>query len=391
MAVVTPVTPVPPVTRKRAWTALLSALVLAVLTGLLLPGPAVAEGTSGESVAHIDAVTEGDGPRTPDIIATSADNAVVAWREGTVPGKVDQGYIRYAYTTDGGASWTHPKVLAQETSEYTWHYVILYQSGNELFAYMGRTKAASDNKNGLPIDAIVVKRSTDEGHTWQDYPVTMPLDLPDTGADEGFANLIIAGRPTKLASGKHVIPFWASNRENGVLISSDLKTWTAGGVVPDPSGLKPGESQVAVSQDDPNKLVMVARSDAAYTRAATATSSDGGLTWTPFTLDNNIPSYNVKVQFIKDSTGRYLSIYNTATNRDVLNYKTKRAGAAWNAGRQFANGSAADEDPDQAGTTGKGWDTYAMADEYAPGKFYVAWEFDTSRIKVNRLDISDAP
>ncbi|MDT9698523.1 sialidase family protein [Streptomyces sp. P17] len=148
----------------------------------------------------------------------------MAWREGIVPGQVDHGYIRYAYTTDGGASWSHPKVLAQDTSEYSWHFVVLYQNGSELFAYLGRTKSSADNNSGLPIDAIVVKRSTDEGHTWQNYPVTMPLDLPDTTADEGLANLIFAGRPVKLANGKHVIPFWASGRQNGVLISSDLKT-----------------------------------------------------------------------------------------------------------------------------------------------------------------------
>ncbi|CAM5390638.1 sialidase family protein [Streptomyces aurantiogriseus] len=379
------------VTRKRALPVLLTALVLAVLTGLLLPGPASAEGTSGESSAYINTATEGDGPRTPDIIATSANNAVVAWREGIVPGQVDHGYIRYAYTTNGGANWSHPQVLAQDTSEYAWHFVVLYRTGNELFAYLGRTKSSSTNNSGLPIDAIVVKRSTDEGHTWQDHPVTMPLDLPETTADEGLANLIFAGRPLRLANGKHVIPFWASGRENGVLISSDLKTWTAGGIVPDPNDLDAAEPQIAVSQDDPNKLVMVARSRDTQTRAATATSSDGGLTWTPFTLDTNLPSYNSKVQFIKDSNGQYLSLYNTATNRAVLNYKTKRPGAAWSAGKFFANGAAGDQDPDQQGTTGAGWDTYPMADEYAPGKFYVVWEFDTSRIKVNKLDISDAP
>ncbi|MFI7237258.1 hypothetical protein [Streptomyces cyaneofuscatus] len=40
--------------------------------------------------------------------------------------------------------------------------------------------------------------------------------------------------------------------------------------------------------------------------------------------------------------------------------------------------------------TGAGWDTYATADEYAPGKYFVTWEHDTSAIKVNRLDVSDA-
>ncbi|KKD03614.1 hypothetical protein TN53_34210 [Streptomyces sp. WM6386] len=42
-----------------------------------------------------------------------------------------------------------------------------------------------------------------------------------------------------------------------------------------------------------------------------------------------------------------------------------------------------------ADTDGSGWDAYPMADEYAPGKFYVVWEYDTSRIEVAKLDISN--
>jgi hypothetical protein len=355
-------------------------VVLALVAALLTPGSAPAEGLSVETEAHTNTTTEGDGPRTPDIIATGPDDAVVAWREGTVPGKVDQGYIRYAYTTDGGSTWSHPKVLAQETSEYAWHYVILYQAGDELFAYLGRAPAASTN--GLDIDAVVVKHSTDRGHTWQDYAVTLPTDI---------RNLIVAGRPLRLSDGTHAIPFWSSNRRNGVLLSTDLKTWTAK-FVPDLNGFKPAEPQIAVSQDDPNTLVMTARSGhytaADYatgpTYAATATSTDNGRTWTSFTLDPNLPNHNTKGYFTKDSTGQYLAIYNTALDRKVLYYKVKRPGEPWGAGQFLADGPAV------TSGTGTGWDTYAMADEYAPGKFFVTWEHDTSAIKVARLDVSDA-
>ncbi|MFE1307983.1 hypothetical protein [Streptomyces sp. NPDC058755] len=76
-------------------------------------------------------------------------------------------------------------------------------------------------------------------------------------------------------------------------------------MVPDPSGYQGAESQIAVSQDDPNKLVMVARSGGPAS-APTATSSDGGMSWTPFTLDTNLPSHDVKSFFAMDSNGTYL-------------------------------------------------------------------------------------
>ncbi|MXM62734.1 hypothetical protein GR925_04550 [Streptomyces sp. HUCO-GS316] len=149
---------------------------------------------------------------------------------------------------------------------------------------------------------------------------------------------------------------------------------------------------MAVSQDDPDKLVMLARADNAD--AMTATSSDGGLTWTSFTAATSLPSHNVaRSYFGKDSNGQYLYLYTTCTStetRPALNYETKRPGAAWSGAKFFADGPSAELDPTPAGT-GEGWDTYPMADEYAPGRFFVVWEFDTSRIKVNKLDISDAP
>ncbi|RZB16320.1 exo-alpha-sialidase [Streptomyces sp. F001] len=382
------------VKRRRAWPVLLTALVLTVLSGLLLPGPASAGIITGQSTVYTNLVTGGDGPRTPDIIATSETNAVVAWREGLRPGNVDMGYIRYAYTTDGGAHWSRPQTLAQETSEYAWHYVILYQVGSDIYAFMGRTPIAdtseSDgdglNNNGLPINGTVVKRSTDGGHTWQDHPASFP----------SIGNLVFAGRPLKLANGNHAIPYWATKRENGVLVSKDLTTWTKAGFVENGNaeGVKAGENQIALDQNGKtgNELVMVARSENA--QAMRSTSPDGGVTWTPFAADPDLPSLDTsKAFFAKDGNGRYLYIYNTPTPktapeyRDILNYREKAPGAAWGEATFFADGFELDEDETPAGT-GKGWDTYAMGDEYAPGKFWVVWEFDTTRIMTNKLDMS---
>ncbi|MET9454150.1 sialidase family protein [Streptomyces canus] len=380
------------VTRRRAWPVLLTLVVLAVLTSLLLPRSASAEGITGESIVYTNRASKGDGTRTPDIVATSANNAVVVWREGLRPGNLDMGYMRYSYTTNGGATWSRPQTLAQETDQYAWHYVILYQAGSTLYAYLGRTPIADPseddgiNHNGLPINGTFLKTSTDEGHTWQDAALTVPGDK---------ANLVFSGHPVQRDDDKYVMPYWSSGRENGVLISSDLKNWTLGGHISG-AGLVAGENQIGFSQSpqDPqhpkNSLIMVARDNSAG--AATSTSTDGGESWTPFTADTALPSYNIaRSYFTSDSTGRYLYIYNAGTdsnNRDILNYKTRRPGAAWSAAKLFANGPASDntDQPD-----GKGWDNYPMADEYAPGKFWVVWEFDTTRIKTNRLDISDAP
>jgi Neuraminidase (sialidase) len=369
-------------------------LVAALLVTLLIaPDRASAATISVPRVAYQNTATEGDGPRTPDIISTSENDAVVVWREGTTATVitdtsgpvVDHGYIRYSYTTDGGVSWSRPQTLAQETSEHSWHYVELYRTGDRILAYMGRTSPA--NRRGLPIDAIVAKESTDGGHTWHDFTVNLPL------ADHG--NLALAGRPVWMADKKrYVMPAWWTGRQVGALYSDNLQDWTAGTAAPNPTDHLPGEPQLVISQDDPNKLLMVARSSppdgTSPTFALTATSTNGGESWSNLALDYNVPNNDSKSYFTKDSTGRYLTIYNTDSNpiRQVLNYRTKNpGGAAWSSSKLFTN-PAGPTDPTPAGT-GAGWDTYPMGDEYAPGKYFIVWEHDTSAILVSKLDISD--
>lgn len=376
----------------------LGLVAVLVVTLLIAPDRASAASISTPVAVYQNTVTEGDGPRTPDIISTSANNAVVVWREGTTasvitdgPGElvVDHGYIRYSYTTDGGVNWSRPQTLAQETSEYSWHYVELYKTGNRIFAYLGRTGITK--RSGLPINAVVAKESTDGGHTWHDFTVNMPVDDPGTTAVEGLGNLALAGRPVQLADGRYVMPYWSTGRKNGALYSDDLVTWTAGTPAANPTDHLAGEPQLVVSQDNPDKLLMVARSsppvDETPSFALTATSTNRGESWSSFALDTNVPNNDSKGYFTKDSTGRYLTIYNADTQRQAMNYRTKSPGAAWSSSKLFANPDGPN-DPTPAGK-GAGWDTYPMADEYAPGKFFVVWEHDTSAILISKLDISD--
>lgn len=380
-------------------------LVLTLLAGLLVaaldlpggPARAAAEGVSGETTVYTNTALAGDGVRTPDIISTSANDVVVAWRNGNDSAKYDSGDILYKWSGDGGATWNGPYLLAQSDATYRWHYVIFYKVDTVLYAYLGRAPASANN--GMPAE-MRAKRSLDSGRTWQDFGVTVN--------DNGATAVVVAGRPLKYGS-THLIPVWdmvdGSKPRSAVARSTDLVNWTVGGWVPDPNVVYGHEAQLVVSQDDPNKLMMVGRTsyfpadvyNTGPTYAATTTSTDGGLTWTGWVQDSNIPNYQTKGYFTKDLNGQYLAIYNTFGGRfigpaserpplfrEILHYKTKRPGMPWNAGQFFANG------PKITTGDGSGWDTYAMADEYAPGKYFVVWEHDTSQIKVNKLDVSDA-
>jgi hypothetical protein len=347
-----------------------------------------------------------EGNRVPDIVALDPSNLVVGWRAGVADSQdstpTDQGTIRYAYSSNGGGTWT-TGTLAAADSTYRYHYVIFLNDAGTLYALLGRITISEDREsdgrvNGFPV-TMVAKKSTDNGHTWSSFGVNFNVT----------SSVVIAGKPLKY-NGTWLIPYWSGTR-SGVLRSTDLANWTSGALAANPANVATSEPQVVVSQDDPGTLLMVTRTlsggdtaaekDAYYRSnavyAATATSSDGGLTWSALKLDKAIPNYNAKGFFAKDANGQYLTIYTTFAGaftgassarpvqyREVLHYKVKRPDGAWGPGRLFADGVRE--------TTGaaRGWDVYASADEYSPGKFFVVWEHNQTSIKVSKLDVSAA-
>jgi hypothetical protein len=412
-----------------AVTALLAALLTMLgdgVTGTVEPAHALPADTVGASVSTpvtvydtVDRNSSGElvreGNRVPDIVALDDDNLVVAWRSGVEdpdgldPTPNDSGDIRYGYSSDGGATWT-TGMLAQADSTYRYHYAILLNDGGTLYALLGRVTIDDDRDgngqlNGFPT-YMIAKRSTDNGHTWTDHAVTVNVPANDAG-------VVIAGRPFEYG-GQWLVPFWREQngvKAGGVLSSNDLVTWNPGGLVVGPSDFQIEEPQVVVSQDDPGTLLMVTRTldqrggataaerntfyraNASY--VATATSTDGGVTWSSPQMHFELPNYYVKAFFTKDSFGRYLHIYNTFAGsitgsissrpdqyREVLYYQVKRPGEPWSPGRMFADGVR------ETNIIGRGWDTYASADEYSPGKFVVVWEHQQTSIKVARLDLN---
>ncbi|MFF5209016.1 sialidase family protein [Streptosporangium sp. NPDC000396] len=354
-----------------------------------------------------------EGNRVPDIVALDHRRLVVGWRAGVRderdPTPTDQGAIMCARSGDGGETWT-VSTLAAATATHRYHYVIFLNDGGTLYALLGRITVDRDRDREGDVDgfptSMVVRRSTDDGRTWTDFPVT--VDVPDNGR-----GVVVAGKPLR-HRGLWLVPYWrhsGGTTRAGVLRSADLTTWTSGGLAENPPGVAVEEPQIAVSHDDPGTLVMVTRTlnltggtsaaarDAFYranaAHCATATSTDAGLTWSPMTLDGNLPNYYVKTFFTAGTDGLYLAIYNTLAGpftgtsaskpdryREVLHYKVKRPGEPWEPGRLFADGARLTRG------AARGWDVYPSADEYEPGRFFVVWEHNQTNVRVARLDVS---
>ncbi|GAA1004851.1 hypothetical protein Aple_079900 [Acrocarpospora pleiomorpha] len=347
-----------------------------------------------------------EGNRVPDIVALDADRWVVAWRAGLRddrdPAATDQGSIRYARSSDGGRTWTKG-TLAPATATHRFHYCVFLNDDGVLYALLGRITIAEDrvgnDVDGFPT-RLAMKRSTDRGETWSDFPIT--VDVP--GNNRG---VVVAGKPLK-HQGVWLIPYWRQGTrvsQAGVLRSTDLRTWTSGALAETPQGIGVEEPQIIADGDtllmvtralvrtaSPEKRDEYYRTHTAY--SAITTSTDGGLTWAPMTLDPDLPNYYVKTFYARGADGRHLAIYNTLAgpfagsaqskpdrHREVLHYKVREPGEPWQPGRLFADG------PRLTKGAARGWDVYPSGDEFAPGKFAIVWEHNQINIKVAILDL----
>ncbi|WP_327092931.1 glycoside hydrolase [Nonomuraea sp. NBC_01738] len=198
-----------------------------------------------------------EGNRVPDIVALDADRLVVAWRTGAAdpidPDPRDQGSIGFARSADGGRTWVSG-TLAAATTAHRYHYVIFLNDGGVLYAFLGRIATSRDRDqrgqvDGFPVE-LVALRSADGGGTWADFPLV--VDVPANAR-----GVVLAGKPVR-HRGLWLLPYW-ENAGVGVLRSADLRTWRRGGLAVPPRGIAVEEPQVVLSQDDPDALLLVAR------------------------------------------------------------------------------------------------------------------------------------
>ncbi|MBD2871859.1 sialidase family protein [Paenibacillus arenilitoris] len=335
-------------------------LLLAVL--LLVPAMrAEAAGTSGSKVVYV----KGGGytsVHTSDIVTYDANNIVIAWRAEYSPDHRDMGDIMYAYSSDGGATWSAPGIMAQHDASWSYANVTLYNDNGTLYAFMGKTDSSLPSSDSQQL--LVAKKSTDKGHTWVNHYMTRNYD--DTAV-----KTVLGGKIYKSGS-NYLLPYHGGGQ--GLLRSANLKDWYEHAFIPDPGvGLQEG---FVTASYFPNTLWMVMRTNASSGGFAySSTSTDGGLTWTAPAQEAYLPNFNSKAPVTTTADNQYVYLYNDDSARSKLYFKTKRQGQPWSEPVLFADkGTAKDEYP-------------AMI-EYEPGKFYTSYNYNRSEIVFKKLDVN---
>ncbi|WP_165452221.1 sialidase family protein [Paenibacillus thalictri] len=345
---------------KKSGTFLSAAvLLLSMFSLLLIPAPLQAAALSGKTTVY-NLGTGYYNLRTVDIEKYDSNNLVVAWRNQYSSSKGDMGDIMYAYSSDGGSTWSAAQTMVQHDATWAYGNVILYQDRGMIYAFVGRVPATASSSE---TQKLIAFKSTDKGVTWSSHTLTL-----------GYTGTTIGGGKIVKHSGVYLMPFHTNDgtRIHGVLKSTDLSSWSLAGTIPNSSGAFLQEGFIAEDQDNASNLVIKMRA-ASGGYVYSSSSTDNGTTWSNAVQDTNIPNYNAKGFFAKDSNGQYITIYNTASDRNTLYFKTKKPGASWTTGQLFADDS--------------GWDTYTMAIEYSPGKFYAAWENSLNKVMFQKIDL----
>ncbi len=247
---------------------------------------------------QVDVFTSGtDGYHTyriPAVIVTPK-GTVLAFCEGRKKSSSDTGDIDIVLkrSTDGGKTWGKMQVVADQGPHVIGNPCpVVDRTTGTIWMPLTRNRGdepESQIMKGTTTEprTVWLTKSTDDGLTWSE-----PVNISDTTRKPHWRWYATGpGVGIQLKSGRMVIPCDHSDHSDPkahpyrshVIYSDDHgATWKLGGVIAD----KVNECQVAELAD--GSLLMNMRCYQGKNRRAISISKDGGLTWTPPTLDEGL-------------------------------------------------------------------------------------------------------
>ena len=241
---------------------------------------------------HVEVFPSGEGGyhtyRIPALIV-SAKGTLLAFSEGRKGSSSDTGdidlFLRRSF--DNGATWEPARVIADDGPNTIGNPCPVVDRDTGTIWLLLTHNLGEDTepqimaRTGKGTRTVWVMKSTDDGATW-----TKPVEITATTKDPGWTWYATGpGVGIQTRGGRLVIPCdhavasTGAWRSHAIYSDDHGTTWRLGGVLGEPTN----ECQVAELSD--GSLLMNMRSYHGKSRRAIAFSKDGGLTWSPETLD----------------------------------------------------------------------------------------------------------
>ena len=272
-------------------------------------------------------------------------------------GKVDMGDVVCSITKDKGKSWSPPIMIFNHrvpngTVRYAYNNSVLFRASSQDIIWCFAMRAPAHFRDSEDAN-LCAAYSGDGGSSWT--PVELAMDyhgplitcggIVPVNDKSGMRYLLGVHRNTL----RHDP---AGDRQQFVLESRSLLRWKLANYIPvnpeqpawiHEGNIAPGEA--------PGELRVVTRTGAYKSGeqrpgvAYTAVSRDFGRTWSMAKPDPDLPNFQSKGFFGKDSLGQYIYVYNDTPARESLYYKIKKPGSAWSEARLFFGGQTRNSYP----------------------------------------------
>lgn len=268
------------------------------------------------------------------------------------------GDVYSAVSTDGGRSWSAPRLIAASNDRETYVDVTLFSEGELSFAYLGATPANAAADRG--IATLRCFTTGDLGLNWESRDLSVSLD----------SGLMTGGRLMSYC-GHYLLPVHTVGQGSiqTALLSDDLLAWAPGGAVPRPEHLDLNDGHITHTQPEEHGdgLIMVMRDGEDRSgHAHYSISEDCGESWSPATEFPEVPSHSSRGFFATDSLGRYVAVFHPSGGKRELKCRVKEPRGPWGPVHEFPSPGDVNDNVD--------------AVEVAAGRFYAVLDSDRTSI-----------
>lgn len=314
-------------------------------------------------------------------IAKWSDEHYVAAYGLQLHGKGDMGDMLCSISKDRGKTWSAPTMIFDHripngSVRYAYNNAVLFRPPGQdiLWCFAMRTPMHFRDSEDARLCAAY---SGDGGYSWthvelaMDYhgPLITCADIVPVKDELGTRYLLPVHRNTIRRDP-------TGDRQQFVLESRSLLRWKLAGAIPideqQPAWIHEGN---IAEGDKPGELKMVTRTGA-YNRgeprpglAFSSVSRDGGRTWSTAKPEADLPNFQSKAFYGKDSLGRHVYVYSDNPDREGLYYKVKPAGGTWSEAKLFFGGNTRN--------------SYPTLIEDRPGEWLCVWD-SSNDINVRR-------
>lgn len=256
--------------------------------------------------------------RIPAMVITGK-GTVLLFAEGRKNSRADSGDIDLIMrrSEDGGKTWSKNVLIHEEGGTapiVAGNSVAVVERDGRTVHLLFTVRRSSSGGDGL-----YYMKSTDDGLTWSPKVVTSDHPKDTAYSDKNFVKAF-GGSPVAISvgpgngihtsKGRLVVPCRVSQAGDGkpagrdsIIYSDDGgTTWQAGGLIPPSTDFRMDEPTVVEKSD--GSLMMNMRAGGpggAYGlgHRVTATSSDGGLTWSKPVVDKNLPCPSCQASILR--------------------------------------------------------------------------------------------